>query len=150
MSKFSERFRELKNRDGLTLKDLSKELNITVPNLSYYMKGREPSYDILISIANYFDVTVDWLIGRETSVSKVEDINNELLKENTFLKKKLKAINDILQLNDWFCLDWRDIYDKDRSRENLKKKRIFFKCIYIGNLVEIWSKWRRRTEGEVV
>lgn len=100
MSKFSERFRELKNRDGLTLKDLSKELNITVPNLSYYMKGREPSYDILISIANYFDVTVDWLIGRETSVSKVEDINNELLKENTFLKKKLKAINDILQLND--------------------------------------------------
>lgn len=100
MSKFSERFRELKNRNGLTLKDLSNALNITAPNLSYYMKGREPSYDILINIAEYFNVTIDWLIGRETSASKVEDINNELLKENTLLKKKLKAINDILQLND--------------------------------------------------
>lgn len=100
MSKFSERFRELKNRSELTLKELSEELNISVPNLSYYMKGREPSYDILISIANYFNVTVDWLVGRETDMSKIEDINNELFKENSLLKKKLEAINNILQLKD--------------------------------------------------
>ena len=100
MSKFSERFRELKNRSELTLKELSEELNISVPNLSYYMKGREPNYDILISIANYFNVTVDWLVGRETDMSKIEDINNELFKENSLLKKKLEAINNILQLND--------------------------------------------------
>ena len=100
MSKFSERFRELKNRSELTLKELSEELNISVPNLSYYMKGREPNYDILISIANYFNVTVDWLIGRETDMSKIEDINNELFKENSLLKKKLEAINNILQLKD--------------------------------------------------
>lgn len=102
MSKFSERFRELKNRSELTLKELSEELNISVPNLSYYMKGREPNYDILISIANYFNVTVDWLIGRETDMSKIEDINNELFKENSLLKKKLEAINNILQLKEWF------------------------------------------------
>ena len=100
MSKFSERFRELKNRSELTLKELSEELNISVPNLSYYMKGREPSYDILISIANYFNVTVDWLVGRETDMSKIEDINNELFKENSLLKKKLEAINNILQLKE--------------------------------------------------
>ena len=100
MSKFSERFRELKNRSELTLKELSEELNISVPNLSYYMKGREPNYDILISIANYFNVTVDWLVGRETDMSKIEDINNELFKENSLLKKKLEAINNILQLKE--------------------------------------------------
>lgn len=100
MSKFSERFRELKNRSELTLKELSEELNISVPNLSYYMKGREPNYDILISIANYFNITVDWLIGRETDMSKIEYINNELFKENSLLKKKLEAINNILQLKE--------------------------------------------------
>ena len=100
MSKFSERFRELKNRSELTLKELSEELNISVPNLSYYMKGREPSYDILIRIADYFDVTIDWLVGRETDMSKIEDINNELFKENSLLKKKLEAINNILQLKE--------------------------------------------------
>ena len=76
MSKFSERFRALKDKSEMTLKELSNALDISVPNLSYYMKGREPSYDILISIADQFDVTVDWLIGRETDMSKIEDINN--------------------------------------------------------------------------
>lgn len=64
MSEFSDRFRMLKDESGATLKELSEKLDITVPNLSYYMKGREPSYDILIKIANYFNVTTDWLIGR--------------------------------------------------------------------------------------
>ena len=100
MSKFSERFRALKDKSEMTLKELSNALDISVPNLSYYMKGREPSYDILISIADYFDVTVDWLIGRETDMSKIEDINNELFKKNSLLKKKLEAINNILQLKE--------------------------------------------------
>ena len=100
MSKFSERFRALKDKSEMTLKELSNALDISVPNLSYYMKGREPSYDILISIADYFDVTIDWLVGRETNMSKIEDINNELFKENSLLKKKLEAINNILQLKE--------------------------------------------------
>ena len=100
MSKFSERFRALKDKSEMTLKELSNALDISVPNLYYYMKGREPSYDILISIADYFDVTVDWLVGRETDMSKIEDINNELFKENSLLKKKLEAINNILQLKE--------------------------------------------------
>ena len=64
MSEFSNRFRQLKDEHDLTLKELSDELDISTPNLSYYMKGREPSYDILIKIADYFNVTTDWLIGR--------------------------------------------------------------------------------------
>ncbi|MCD7817749.1 MAG: helix-turn-helix domain-containing protein [Lachnospiraceae bacterium] len=83
MSKFSERFRQLKTECGMTLKELSQDLDITVPNLSYYMKGREPSYDVLIRIADYFNVTTDWLIGRtgeRTSVqgTLVSDIENTL------------------------------------------------------------------------
>ena len=65
MSKFSERFRQLKEeKQGMTLKELSAQLDISVPNLSYYMKGREPNYDTLIKISDYFNVTVDWLVGR--------------------------------------------------------------------------------------
>lgn len=79
MSEFSNRFRLLKDESELTLKDLSDELGISVPNLSYYMKGREPSYDILISIANYFNVTTDWLIGRTDTRSSVHDaLNTEI------------------------------------------------------------------------
>lgn len=72
MSKFSDRFRLLKDENSVTLKELSEKLDITVPNLSYYMKGREPSYDILIKIANHFNVTTDWLIGRTDERNTVQ------------------------------------------------------------------------------
>lgn len=83
MSEFSNRFRQLKEESNLTLKELSEALDITSPNLSYYMKGREPSYDILIRIADYFNVTTDWLIGRtdarnKENISTVEMIEQKL------------------------------------------------------------------------
>lgn len=81
MSEFSNRFRLLKEESELTLKELSNELDISIPNLSYYMKDREPSYDVLINIANYFNVTIDWLIGRTDTRSSAHDsLDNEILK----------------------------------------------------------------------
>ena len=92
MSKFSERFRALKDESELTLKELSAVLDISIPNLSYYMKGREPSYDILINIANYFNVTTDWLIGNDTKQSISEKELIDLRIEN---KKLLNKINEM-------------------------------------------------------
>ena len=92
MSKFSERFRLLKDKSEMTLKELSTALDISVPNLSYYMKGREPSYDILIKIADYFDVTVDWLVGRTDNQSSVyEALDKEII--DTIIKNEYKDIS---------------------------------------------------------
>lgn len=74
MSLFSERFKQLKEEHHLTLKELSDGLNISIPNLSYYMKGREPNYDILINISKYFGVTTDWLIGATDAQDEIQDI----------------------------------------------------------------------------
>ena len=92
MSKFSKRFRVLKDESELTLKELSSVLDISIPNLSYYMKGREPSYDILINIANYFNVTTDWLIGNDTKQSTSE---KELISLRIENKKLLNKINEM-------------------------------------------------------
>lgn len=71
MSKFNERFKELKEEHGLSAKELSTILNIAPSTLSYYQKDREPNYDMLIKIADYFKVTTDWLIGRTDNRSSV-------------------------------------------------------------------------------
>ena len=92
MSKFSERFRALKDESELTLKELSAILDISIPNLSDYMKGREPSYDILINIANYFNVTTDWLIGNDTKQSTSE---KELISLRIENKNLLNKINEM-------------------------------------------------------
>lgn len=97
MSKFSERFRLLKEERNITLREISNELNITVPNLSYYMKGREPNYDTAMKIANYFEVTVDWLIGNS-------DYRTPQSKEHTsIIEEKLnKALNTDKQFDPMF------------------------------------------------
>lgn len=103
MSKFSERFRQLKEeKQGMTLKELSAQLDISVPNLSYYMKGREPNYDTLIKIADYFNVTVDWLIGRtdarnETSSSIISEVEKHL--ESFNISNTLTGAKKELYLN---------------------------------------------------
>lgn len=96
MSEFSNRFRQLKEESGLVLKDLSEKLGITVPNLSYYMKGREPSYDILIKIAKYFNVTTDWLVGNECNYTLIEIERLELINENKILKEKLSKLREVI------------------------------------------------------
>lgn len=88
MSLFNDRFRLLKDESNLTLKDLSIKLDITIPNLSYYMKGREPNYDVLIRIANYYDVSTDWLIGR------TEVRNPDALDSISVIEKRLGIDDD--------------------------------------------------------
>lgn len=106
MSEFSGRFKLLKYESGITLKELSKELDISVPNLSYYMKGREPSYDILIKIADYYNVTTDWLLGRTderntAQSSVIEEIEKQLGLDDT---EKLSGDNRRLFLKDQYTL----------------------------------------------
>lgn len=74
MSAFPERLRELKERGHYTLKEMSEALDISVSNLSYYMKDREPSYDTLIKIADCFGVTTDWLLGISDSRDEIQDL----------------------------------------------------------------------------
>ena len=93
MSEFSNRFRQLKDESNLTLKNLSEALDITSPNLSYYMNGREPSYDILIRIADYFNVTTDWLIGR------TDARNKENISTIEMIEQKLSGIPDHAKLS---------------------------------------------------
>ena len=59
------RLKELRKRKGLSQLRLATELNTTQNTISRYETGeREPGIDELIKIADYFNVSVDYLIGR--------------------------------------------------------------------------------------
>ena len=105
MNKFNERFRILKDESGLSSKELSQKLDIAPSTLSYYLKDREPNYDMLIKIADYFDVTIDWLVGNDTeqniTLLKIELINLQLENKNLLDKineMKRKLINLVERL----------------------------------------------------
>ena len=66
MSKFPERFRYCRLQKGLTQVQMGNELNISMRTVQEYEAGkREPrKQDKLLKIADYFGVTVDYLVGR--------------------------------------------------------------------------------------
>lgn len=63
---FHSRLQTLRIESKKTQAEIAKALNITPQAFSYYINGREPSYEILISIADFFDVSLDYLLGRTT------------------------------------------------------------------------------------
>ena len=64
MIEFSQRLRELRQDKGLSMKQLAKELGTTDAAVSNWENGiNEPKISYLKSIAVYFNVTADYLIG---------------------------------------------------------------------------------------
>lgn len=56
---------ELRKAAGLSVEELAKELSIWERDLEAYENNKKmPSVDILIKLADYYKVTVDYLIGR--------------------------------------------------------------------------------------
>ena len=59
------RLKELRKRKGLSQLRLATDLHTTQNTISRYETGeRELGIDELIKIANYFNVSVDYLLGR--------------------------------------------------------------------------------------
>ena len=66
LKKIGKFIQECRHKKNLTQEQLAKKLGVTKSVISAYEVGsRMPSYDILISIAQIFKVTTDFLLGLE-------------------------------------------------------------------------------------
>lgn len=63
---FSMRLKDLRQSKHLTQRELAKELKIGYSTLAMYETGkREPDHAMLQFIADYFNVSVDYLLGHD-------------------------------------------------------------------------------------
>lgn len=73
-----------------TQDDLARKLNVSRQTISSYMNENLPPVQMLTEIADYFNVSVDYLLGRSEVASRGEDIQNASkftrLSENALLK----------------------------------------------------------------
>lgn len=61
------RLKELRDKSGMTQKEVAKKIGCTVQTYARYERGdREPDIDTLKRLADYFYVSVDYLIGHDT------------------------------------------------------------------------------------
>ena len=65
MNKFDSRLRELRIEKNISRAELAKKLGVSLRLISYWETGkRECSFDMLMLLADIFDTTTDYLLGR--------------------------------------------------------------------------------------
>ena len=74
MSVTSLRIRELRRRGGYTQKQLADMLELSPSAIGMYEQGRrEPDHSVLIRLCETFNVTADWLIGRDPEAPEASE-----------------------------------------------------------------------------
>lgn len=68
---FADRLKELRTAKGLTMEALANEIHGTkaaIGNLEN--RRKKPGLDTLLALADYFDVSLDYLVGRSDDPSR--------------------------------------------------------------------------------
>lgn len=74
----NERIRYLRTKNNMSSKELSKILNISESSVSLYESGkRTPSLSLIIKIADYFNVSTDYLLGKTSMPKQYCSSNSE-------------------------------------------------------------------------
>ena len=78
------RLREIRKENGISLKKLGEIVGVAESTMSLYEnEKRQPDYETLKKLADYFNVTTDYLLGRE--------------EKTTLTTKDKKEITEILE-----------------------------------------------------
>ena len=120
MSLFSDRLISLRKERGLTQYDFAKNLKMSRSTISgYETEGKEPSYSMLRTFAEYFGVSADYLLGLSDERTHVDVV---FQKDLANFKKHYEAlpfdqkpiVTEIL--DNVYTLIFRDVCAKDASR----------------------------------
>lgn len=74
------RIKQLREAKGLNMREAARSLNMPYTTYVNYEKGlREPTSEVLIQLANFYETTVDFIVGRAPSDSEYNNAIAELL-----------------------------------------------------------------------
>ena len=92
---FSKKIRNLRENKGINQEKLGKMLGLSASTVGMYEQGRrQPDNETLIKIAEFFDVSTDYLLGitevKNYNKPYAENIDKELFVKLSSLNKKEK------------------------------------------------------------
>lgn len=127
---FSKRLKHVRELKGISQRQAAEDLNISPQNLSYYENGRDAGYGLLVRMARYYDVTVEYLIGASPVMQRENvDINKDIGLND-------KTINLLRQRNKFGYSYTADIVNEIVRTE------------YFQRLVTIFSEDNESKEGD--
>lgn len=80
------KIKELREQNRISQNELAKQLNLTNKNICSYETGvANPKIETLIDMANFFNCSIDYLVGRESEDGIIVVSGNELSKDEEHL-----------------------------------------------------------------
>ncbi len=98
---FPNRLKQLRNEKGLYQKELADILGVSRPTITQYENGtRTPDHETLNKIADYFNISLDYLLGRGSERTPADKIKEALSGDPLFVDfwDKLKEREDLRML----------------------------------------------------
>ena len=102
MTRFAETLKTLRANAGLSLRNLSDAVGISTNNLSCYENRIVvPTLEMVVKLAKYFDVSVDYFVHGESLTEEIRDkelrtlftrIDAMVRKDRELVKKYLKTV----------------------------------------------------------
>lgn len=113
---FRERLNALISRKSRGRVQVSEDTGIATPTLSRYINGeRTPDLEYVFRLAQYFRVSMDYLIGLDTNeASSISPENKELLKAYEMASADDKEVVDVILRKYKERLDAPDFSDSDK------------------------------------
>lgn len=90
MGTFQDRLKELRKEKDITIEQLASDLGSAKSTISRYENGlREPKKDFLEMLSSYFDVSIDYLLGKTNTKKQLN---------NSYKEKDIeKAIDELME-----------------------------------------------------
>ncbi len=96
---------ELRKDRHLSQREMAAILHVSPGTISNYETGKyAPSYDTLIKLADFFDVTTDYLLGRTASSFSIKKLEEEYIHG--------KSLSDIIDIMLSFQDNSRELTEK--------------------------------------
>ncbi|MGE7621738.1 helix-turn-helix domain-containing protein [Viridibacillus sp. NPDC096237] len=133
MESLGSRIKKLREQQNISQKDFAKKLNVSNVVLSRYESDeRKPDYETLQLIADYFEVTTDYLLGRS------EIKNSRMFESAGITNEEYKSLNPYQ----------KEVIDFFLTRENLsfsdRPERLLDALEQFEIFYEIWKKQQEK------
>lgn len=118
--RFGELLAKLRKEKGILQKELATYLNVTVATISNYEKGvHSPDYETLVKLADFFDVSTDYLLQRTDYRASINTLNKPLIIGFT-ASDLLNAVMELDQHNTEALIDYYKLLLLRNSVEHAK------------------------------
>lgn len=117
MEEFSKRLKDMRKKRGISQSEITKVIDIPrTTYANYEIKNCDPNISTLIKLADFYNISVDELVGRETDMINLNLLDNT---RKNLIKEILNASDVAIGRLDAF---YQGIKLAETEREEIVKK----------------------------